>query len=94
MSPPRSEGIQYATGKEQKAITNSSRKGKKKEGFPHGSGGKEPAGNATEPGSTPGSGRSPGEWNGYSLQYSFQENSVDRGTWWPPSMGSQRVRHN
>ena len=26
MSPPRSEGVQYATGEEQRAITNSSRK--------------------------------------------------------------------
>ena len=29
--------------------------------------------------SIPGSGRSPGEWNGYPLQYSCQENSIDRG---------------
>ena len=26
MSPPRSEGVQYATGEEQRAVTNSSRK--------------------------------------------------------------------
>ena len=26
MSPPRSEGVQYATGEEQRAITNSPRK--------------------------------------------------------------------
>ena len=26
--------------------------------------------------------RSPGEGNGYPLQYSCLENSVDRGTWW------------
>ena len=30
----------------------------------------------------PGSGRSPGEGNGYPLQYSCLENSLDRGTWW------------
>ena len=30
-------------------------------------------------GSTPGSGRSPGEGNGNPLQYSFLENSMDRG---------------
>ena len=30
----------------------------------------------------PGLGRSLGEGNGYPLQYSFLENSMDRGTWW------------
>ena len=29
----------------------------------------------------PGLGRSPGEWNGYPLQYSFLENLMDRGAW-------------
>ena len=33
-----------------------------------------------DPGSIPGSGRYPGEGNGYSLQYSGLENSMDRGT--------------
>ena len=33
-------------------------------------------------GSTPGLGRSPGEGNGYPLQYSCLENSMDRGAWW------------
>ena len=28
------------------------------------------------------SGRSPGEENGHSLQYSCPENTVDRGAWW------------
>ena len=40
------------------------------------------AGDAREVGSIPGSGRSPGEGNGNSLQYSCLENSMDRGTWW------------
>ena len=31
--------------------------------------------------SIPASGRSPGEGNGYLLQYSCLESSVDRGTW-------------
>ena len=31
--------------------------------------------------SIPGSGRSPGEEKGNPLQYSFQENSMDRGAW-------------
>ena len=29
----------------------------------------------------PGSGRSPGEGNGYPFQYSCLENSMDRGAW-------------
>ena len=32
--------------------------------------------------SIPGSGRSPGEGHGNSLQYSCLENPVDRGAWW------------
>ena len=47
--------------------------------FPGGSGGKESACNPGDPGSTPGLGRSPGEGNGNSLQYSWLENSMDRG---------------
>ena len=43
---------------------------------------------------TPGLGRSPGEGNGYPLQYSCLENSVDRGAWWATSMRLQRVRHD
>ena len=37
---------------------------------------------------------SPGEGNGYSLQYSFLENPMDGGAWWVQSMGRQRVRHD
>ena len=33
-------------------------------------------------GSIPGSGRFPGEGNGYPLQYSCLKNSMDSGTWW------------
>ena len=36
---------------------------------------------AGDPSSTPGSGRPPGEWNGYPLQYSCLENPMDRGAW-------------
>ena len=46
-------------------------------GFPGGSAGKESAHNAGDLGSTPGLGRSPVEWNGYPLQYSGLENSMD-----------------
>ena len=44
--------------------------------------------NARDMGSIPGSGRSPGEGNGYSVQYSCLENSMDRGQ----SLGLQSVR--
>ena len=43
-------------------------------GFPGSSVGKESVCNAGGPGSTPGSGRSPGEGNGNPLQYSGLEN--------------------
>ena len=36
--------------------------------------------NAGDPGSIPGSGRSPGGGNGNPLQYSCLENSINRGT--------------
>ena len=50
-------------------------------GFPGGSDGKESASNAGDLGSIPGSRRSPGEENGYPLQYSYLENPTDRGAW-------------
>ena len=37
--------------------------------------------NVADPGSIPGSGRSPGEGNGYPLQYSWLGNPMDRGAW-------------
>ena len=46
-------------------------------GFPGGSAGKESACNAGDLSSIPGLGRSPGEGNGYPLQYSGLENSMD-----------------
>ena len=46
-------------------------------GSPHGSVGKESAYNAGDLGSIPGLGRSPGEGNGYPLQYSGLENSME-----------------
>ena len=50
-------------------------------GFPGGSGGKESACSAGDPGSVPGLGRSPGEGKGYPLQYFCLENFMDRGAW-------------
>ena len=49
--------------------------------FPGGSDGKASAYNAGDPGSIPGSGRSPGEGNGTPLQYSCLENPMDGGAW-------------
>ena len=50
-------------------------------GFPGGSHGKDFACNAEDPASIPGSGRSPGEENGYPLQYSCLKNPMDREAW-------------
>ena len=50
-------------------------------GFPGGSDGKESACDSGDPGLIPGLGRSPGEGNGYPLQYCFLENSMDREAW-------------
>ena len=49
--------------------------------FPGGSDGKASVYNAGDPGSIPGSGRSPGEGNGNPLQYYCLENPTDRGAW-------------
>ena len=47
--------------------------------FPGGSDGEESACNAGDLGSIPGSERFPGDGSGYPLQYSWPENSMDRG---------------
>ena len=49
--------------------------------FPGGSDGKASACNVGDPGSIPGSGRSPGEGNGNLLQHSCLENPMDGGAW-------------
>ena len=61
--------------------------------FSHSSDGKESAYNAGDPGLIPGLGRSPGEANGYLLQYSCLENFRDRGAWQTTVHGI-RVGHN
>ena len=63
------------------------------QGFPGGSDIKESAFSGGDQGSIPELGRSPEEGNGYPLQYSCQENSMNRGAWLQ-SMGSQRVGHD
>ena len=40
------------------------------------------AGETRDAGLFPGLGRSPGDGNGYPLQNSCMENSMDRGAWW------------
>ena len=57
-------------------------------GFPGNSAGKESTCNVGDLGLIPGLRRSPGERNGYPLQYSGLENSMDY------SMGLQRVGHD
>ena len=49
--------------------------------FPGGSDGKESVCNAGGTSPMPRLGRSPGEGNGYPLQYSYLENSMDMGDW-------------
>ena len=49
--------------------------------FSSGSDGKESTCNAEDLGSISGSGRTPGEENGYLLQYSCLGNPMDRGAW-------------
>ena len=47
--------------------------------------------NAGDLGSIPGSGRSPGERNGSSLQYSCLGNLMDRGTWQATVYGVTKI---
>ena len=63
-------------------------------GLPGGSDSKESLCKVGDLSSVSGSGRSPGEENGYSLQYSYLENSKDRGAWWATLHGLPRVRHD
>ena len=57
-------------------------------GFPGGSDSKEYACSAGDPGSNPGSGRSPGEENDNPFQYCCLENSIDRGSLWATVHGA------
>ena len=54
--------------------------------------GKESTRNEEGLGPIPGSGRSPGEGNGYPLQYSGLKNSMDRGAWWATVHGVEKSR--
>ena len=61
-------------------------------GFPSGASGKETSCNVGDAGLIPGSGRSLGEGNGNSLQYSCLENPMDRGAWWATVHGVTQSR--
>ena len=50
-------------------------------GFPGGSVGQESAWSAEDLDLIPRSGRSPGEGNGDTVQYSWQQNPMDKGAW-------------
>ena len=63
-----------------------------REGFFGGSDSKESACNVGDLGSIPGLGRSPGEGNGNSLQYSCLEKSMDRGAWEATAHGDAESR--
>ena len=61
-------------------------------GFPGGSEGKAPTCNAGDPGSIPGSGRSPRGGHGNPLQYSCLENPMDGGAWRATAHGVTKRR--
>ena len=63
-------------------------------GFPHSSVGRASACNAGDLGSIPRWKISPGEGNGYPLQYSCLENPMERGAWQATAHGITRVRHD
>ena len=62
------------------------------QGFSCSSVGTESACSAGDPGSIPGSGRSPGEGKGNPLQYPCLENLMDRGAWWAVVHGVTKSR--
>ena len=63
-------------------------------GFPGGSAIENPLANAGPIGFIAGLGRSPGGGNGNPLQYSCQENSMDRGASQATVPGMQKVGHD
>ena len=62
------------------------------EGFSGGSDAKESTCNGGDPGVIPGPGSPLGEENGYPLQYSCLENSIDRGAWQAIVHGVEKSR--
>ena len=51
---------------------------------------KNPPPDAGDTDSIPGMGRSPGEGNGYTRQYSCLENPMDKGAWWATVHGATK----
>ena len=51
---------------------------------------KNPPPDAGDTDSIPGMGRSPGEGNGYTRQYSCLENPMDNGAWWATVHGATK----
>ena len=64
------------------------------DGFPGDAENKKSACSTGDSGSVPGLERSSGDGDGSQLQYSYLENSVDRGAWWAVVTGLQRVGHD
>ena len=62
-------------------------------GFSGGSDSKDSASNVGDSHPIPGSGRFPEVENGYSLQYSCLENSMDRGAWQAPTDAKDSLLH-
>ena len=60
------------------------------ENCPGGSDGKEYPCNVRDLASIPGTGRFPGKGNGYKLQYSCLENSMEREAWWAIVYGAAK----
>ena len=63
-------------------------------GFLGGSVVKNPPASAGDVSSIPGPGRSLGEGNGNPIQYSYPENSMDRGAWHNIGHGIERVKQD
>ena len=76
-----------ATGQEHLPAT-----GPQHEGLPGGSDGKQSACSTGDPGSIPGSGRSPGEGHGNPLQYSCLEHSMHEESWRATVRGGAQSR--
>ena len=83
------KGTQYAIRKLSQAFPDGS---VDKKDFLGCSDGKESSCNKEDLSLIPGSRRSPGEGNGYPLQYSCLENSMDRGAWWATIHGIAKGR--
>ena len=64
------------------------------DGLPRLLSGKEFTCQVGDPGWIPGSGRSPGEGNGSSLQYFYPRHPMDREAWWATGQAVRKAGHN